>query len=385
MRILHVVTAIFRPGGAENHLLTLVREQAARGHEVDLAWLKGDGTLAGRFRDAGCREVFKTPFDRPRHALSAVAALRRRIAEQRYDVVHTHLLKANALGGIAARLSPRRPATIATKHNDEHVLRHSAIGRLHGMLSRLTDDHVICISDHVRAFMAHCGHVPPARTSRIYYGFDPALYARNRPADVRAEFGLPGDSFLFGIVGRLTEQKNHLFLLPVFADLARAHPEARLLIVGGDGYTPDYRLRVERTIRTLGLGDRAIMTGWRPDAYALMGGLDCMVLPSAWEGLGLVFIEAIAQGVPVVATRASAVPEAVRDGIDGILVAPGDAQGLYRAMERMIVERDRIRCRTRREGPPHIARTFSVARMVDETLAVYRRALDRRGRQRDGG
>ena len=151
------------------------------------------------------------------------------------------------------------------------------------------------------------------------------------------------------------------------------------MIIGGEGYSPDYRIQVENLIDSLGIGDRTIMTGWREDAYALMGELDCMVLPSAWEGLGVVFIEAISQGVPVIATRTSAVPEVVRDGIDGILVEPGAASELRDAMSAMIEQRDIIQPRTRREGPAYIDNKFSVGNMVEETLAVYREALARRG------
>ena len=301
------------------------------------------------------------------------------MAEHRYHIVHTHLIKSDVLGGIAARLTRPRPAVVTTKHCDEPVFRILPVGIAHGFLTHIAYDHVISISDRVRAFFERRGYVPKSRSSRVYYGFDRSLYPPSDPQDIRTQFALPDESFLFGIVGRLTEQKNHLFLLPVFAELARAYPEARLMIIGGEGYSPDYRIQVENLIDSLGIGDRTIMTGWREDAYALMGELDCMVLPSAWEGLGVVFIEAISQGVPVIATRTSAVPEVVRDGIDGILVEPGAASELRDAMSAMIEQRDIIQPRTRREGPAYIDNKFSVGNMVEETLAVYREALARRG------
>lgn len=378
MRILHVVTTIFRSGGVANHLLSLMRGQVEAGHEVAIVYLKGEGTLAPRFLAAGCRSVDKAAFDRFGQIVSCLAALCRRVRAGRYDIVHTHLMKANALAGIAARLAGSGVTVIASKHNDEHLLRYWTIGLLHGLISRLCDDHVICISDHVGRFIEKYGRVPAHRITRIYYGLDASLYGEPGPVDPRREFGLPADSFVFGVVARLTEQKNHLLLLAAFARLAREHPAAYLLVIGGEGHTPEYRLRVERRIAELGLAGRAIMTGWRQDAVRLMAGLDCMVLPSAWEGLGLVFIEAIAQGVPVIASRVSAIPEVVRDGIDGLLVAPGDEAALAAAMDRMIVCHADFRRRARDAGPPYVAEKFGRARMISETLALYRRICGER-------
>ena len=379
MRILHVITTLSQLGGAENHLLSLTREQNAQGHAVDIAWLIGDGELADRYRAVGTNRVFKASLDKPWQAFSAIATLRREISKQTYDVVHTHLMKSNAIGGIAARLASATPASISTKHCDDFYLKRPPIGWIHGAMSRLLDDHVICISDHVLQFVRRYGHVPENRSSRIYYGFDQRSYPVVEPVDVRTEFDLPSNAFVFGTIGRLTEQKNHLFLLPAFAKIVDVYPDARLLFVGSEGYSPEYRKRVEEKIAELDLGDKVILTGWLDDAYAIMAGLDCMLLASQWEGLGVVFIEAVNLGVPVISLRASAVPEVVRDGIDGFLVEPGDGEGLHAAMTRMIEDHDAIVARTSVEGPAHIARKFTVENMVGQTLDVYRAALDARG------
>lgn len=374
MHVLHIMTMLSQLGGAENHLLSLVREQTALGHTVDIAWLKGDGELVDRFREAGCKDAFRATFERSWQAPGAVLSLRNKISARKYDVVHTHLLKADFMGSIAAWLSAGRSTVVSTKHNDEPILKRWWAGFIHGFVSRRLNDHVICISDHLRRFLGEYGGVPEKKLTRIYYGFDQRSYPDVEPVDTRTEFGLPADSFVFGTIGRLTEQKNHLFLLPVFARIVETCPNARLLLVGSEGYSPEYRIRVEDKISELGLGDKVILTGWRNDAYAIMAGLDCMVLPSQWEGLGVVFLEAVGLGVPVISLHASAVPEVVRDGIDGFLIEPGDTDGMYAAMKRMIDEHDSIAERTRVEGPEHIARTFTVQNMVAQTLDVYRAA-----------
>lgn len=377
MKIVHVITTL-SPGGAENHVLSLTRGQVEAGHEIRIAYLKGDGSLAPRFLKAGCVSVSKAPFDRPSQIFSAIYSLARHFRSAGAEIVHTHLLKANALAGIASRLAGGNLVVIATKHNDEHQLHQPLVGWLHGLLSRLCDDHVIAVSDHVANFVHMRGHIPQRKITRIYNGFDRQLYSDGRPTNVRREFDLPADSFVFGIVARVTMQKNHLFLLQAVVEIVARHPKARVLIVGGVGYTGAYYKRVEQEIERLGIGRQVLMTGWRIDAFNIIGGLDCMVMPSAWEGLGMVFLEALSQGVPVIATRVSAIPEVVRDGIDGLLVEPDDNAGLVAAMDEMIQRRAEFAARVRAGGPLYVDKKFALANMLAELLHVYQAALNSR-------
>ncbi len=370
-RVLHVITTL-SPGGAEHHLLALVRGQVSRGCEARVAYLKGGGELTARFLEAGAVEVRKTALERPRHLPGCVAALRRLMAHVRPDVVHTHLLKANCVAGIAARsLTTRRPVVIASKHNDEHHLRRRLVGLTHGAISRLCDDHVIALSDHVRSFVSRHGRVDSRRISRVYYGFDPEIYPARPRTDIRRELSLPGDAFLFGIVARITEQKGHLDLLEAFARVVERRPATRLLIVGGPGYDLRFLRAVELGVSRLELEDRVIMTGARPDAFSIIGQLDCLVMPSHWEGFGMVFLEALYQGVPVVATIAGAIPEVVRHGIDGLLARPADPASLAETMDEMIERHAVFHKRLEETGRRDVLRRFSVEKMVEETLGVY--------------
>jgi glycosyltransferase involved in cell wall biosynthesis len=125
-------------------------------------------------------------------------------------------------------------------------------------------------------------------------------------------------------VGRLAPQKDHPTLL---AALARLPAEVVLLIVGGDPFG-DGEARLKRAAAELRLGERARFLGIRHDVPDLLAASDLFVLPSLWEGLGLVFLEAMAVGLPVVATTVSAIPEVVEDGATGWLVPPGDPERL---------------------------------------------------------
>jgi glycosyltransferase involved in cell wall biosynthesis len=382
MRIFHLVTTL-SPGGAEHHVLSLAREQVRRGHQVSIAYLKGDGALRTRFLEAGCTRVDKVSLERASSVVRAVRALRQLIKNA--DVIHTHLLKANVLGGFTALLGRHSGAVIATKHSDEPSLKKRPVGAIHGLVSRLCDDQVIAVSDHVGAFVQRHGHVAKARIRTIYNCFDPKLYPVPKKMDLRREFHLSPDSFLFGIVALVKEAKNHRLLLRAFAQAITRFPNARLIIVGDQGQYPStYLDLVKSDIRSLLLDRYVILTGWRADSFNIIGALDCLVMPSAWEGFGIVFLESLVQGIPVIGTRVSGIPEVVRDGVDGLLVESQNANALSQAMEKMITDSERIRDRVRSEGPPYVLNRFSLKEMVDQTQATYECVLDKKKKTRAG-
>jgi glycosyltransferase involved in cell wall biosynthesis len=193
-------------------------------------------------------------------------------------------------------------------------------------------------------------------------------------------FGLPADSFLFGIVALVKEAKNHRLLLRALATLVEALPKVRLIIVGDQGqYSSSYFDLVKGDIDRLSLGRYVTLAGWRTDSFNVIGGLDCMVMPSAWEGFGLVFLEALVQGVPVIGTRVGGIPEVVRHGVDGFLVASNDVRGLCDAMAQMVSDHHRIRSRVESRGPTYVLEHFSLKAMVDRTMDAYAAALGPQG------
>ncbi len=309
MRILHVITTL-DVGGAEMHLLSQVRGQARHGHTVRVVYLKGHGTLAQDFRDAGASWV--GPIG-PAWALPARLAPHVRQA----DIVHSHLLKADMATAVVATLCGRRKRLVASKHNDEQVLLRAPVSMVHGVLGNLPV-RTIVLSDHVGKFIEEHGRVKRSRLRRIYYGLDPAPFEAARTAapaeraELRASFGFAPDDAVFVCVARFAPQKAHDVLLRSFALAREAAPKAKLLLVGDDPFG-DGRRKAEAIARDLRLDGQAVFAGIRRDVPALMAMSDVFVMCSLWEGLGLVFLEAMATSLPVLATRVSAVPEVVVD------------------------------------------------------------------------
>jgi glycosyltransferase involved in cell wall biosynthesis len=145
-----------------------------------------------------------------------------------------------------------------------------------------------------------------------------------------------------------------------------------LLVVGGDPFG-DGEARLKAKAQELGVADRTRFLGIRHDVPDLLGAADLFVLPSLWEGLGLVFLEAMAVSLPTVATNVSAIPEVVPDGQGGWLVPPGDAEALARAIAAALAD-PAERARRGAAGRTLLLQRFTLPRMIDEVLAVYEEA-----------
>jgi glycosyltransferase involved in cell wall biosynthesis len=180
-------------------------------------------------------------------------------------------------------------------------------------------------------------------------------------------------------IARFAAQKAHDVLLRAFARArqAEAGPRLRLLLVGDDPFG-DWRQRAESVARELELGSAVIFAGIRRDVPALLAASDVFVMCSLWEGLGLVFLEAMAAKLPVLATRVSAVPEVVVDGESGRLVPPAEVEPLARGMVELAADSE-ARGRMGAAGHARVLEVFALDRMIDETLEVYREVLSAAG------
>ena len=377
LRILHVITSLAR-GGAQAHLLTLMRGQKRRGHEVELAYLK-DPVMTREFADVVPLPL-QTHLGIAELGERAYAAILGRlwglVSAARPDVLHTHLLKADAYGAVAGRFGGAR-ATISSKHNDEAPLRRRPVALLHGWLSRL-DDRVIVLSDHVGRYVTTVGRVPAHKVRRVYYGIDlnrPIALAHSAVRGIRRELDLPPEGPFLLCVGRLDPQKGHLTLLDSMARILQREPDARLVLVGGAQQAePDYVAALRTRAAAGDLVGKVVFAGERTDVPRLMAACDVFVLTSEWEGFGLVLVEAMAAGKPVVATRVSGIPEVVLDRETGILVPSRNPEALATAVLKLLADPAEQR-RLGTNGYHRVHTYFTADRMVDETIAIYREAL----------
>lgn len=359
MRVLHV-HRVGGIGGSERHLLTLLPALAARGAAV---------SFLGLDDPRGAPEPFYAELERvgipgsrlraPRDLDPALAVRAARVVRtQRPDIVHTHLVHADVYGALAAAAAGA--ALVSTKHNDD-PFRAGAFRHVERLLAQRAAA-VICITDALARFNAERVGIPPGKLVVIHYGLDapPPGWGGN------PEVELPeGARVLLGI-GRLAEQKGYETAVRALPQILAAEPGA-VLVVLGEG--PE-RARLEALARELGVADAVVLPGRAGDVAAWLERAELFVHPCRWEGFGLVLLEAMLAGLPVVASEVSAVPEIVAGGETGLLVPPGEPDPLARAVTSVLADAAR-RAAMGKAGRTRAHERFSVARMAERTLEVY--------------
>ena len=359
-RVLHIITSL-AVGGAQNHLKILVAGLAEHGWQSDIVYFKDDAMveelapLAGSVRHVSLGRALM-----PR----ALWQLRRHITADDYAIIHTHLLKADAMGALAATLAS--VPVVSTKHNDERVLLNPIVGAVHGQFSRL-DERVIVISQHVGNFMRTKGRVSADKIAHIPYGLELPQQASWDVPEASRTKTVPR----FISVGRLDPQKGHETLLRATARVMQEVPACELWIVGDTQHGGEnYSSSLLELSAELGVSKNVTFLGVRHDIAGLLAQTDAFVLASRWEGFGLVFLEAMAAAKPVVATRVSAIPEVVAENKTGLLVPPDDPIALADAMLELV--RDPARAGELGEaGRVRLRDHFSADIMVERTLALY--------------
>ena len=295
-------------------------------------------------------------------------ALRRIIADKHIDLVHTNIRVGHDREGIIAARMAGVPCVCHIRHFEK-------LNCFDSKLAGLADS-FIYISEAVQRSHLEAG-VPHAKGRVVYNGLDMSAFAGalDLPCG-RKSLGLSSEDLAVGIVGRLERWKGHEVFLRAMAEVVNIVPEARGIIVGDPvPHDPDYRSELLALRDELGLGDRVLFSGFRPDIPAIMSALDILVLASSSpEPFGRVLIEAMAAGKPVVATDAGATREIIEEGIQGILVPPGDVQTLSRAIVRILTHGN-LATAMGRKGQARVGEKFSVQQCVDGVQAVYHELL----------
>jgi glycosyltransferase involved in cell wall biosynthesis len=374
IRVLQVITSLER-GGAENHLLALLTHADHSAFDFETAVLSGEGELVSVFRQAGMHvHLLKA---RSRFDPFALARLVGVLRQGSYDIVHSHLFRADIFASLAvARLGEQAPLLVSTRHNDDRFFLNPFVGIVHYMISA-RQDLIIAISDHIARFTVSRGVRHPARVRRVYHGIEPTVtQALERDGvRIRAELGLGAGDFLVGNVGRLALQKGQRHLIAAMPLLLERVPGAHAVIAGSgdlEEYLRDLALEV-------GVADRVHVLGPRRDVPALMHAIDVFAMPSIWEGFGLVLLEAMAAGRPIVASRVATIPEVVVDGVTGVLVPAGDSVALAEALTALAHDSARARAYGQ-AGRERLRSRFSIEKMVGDTELLYRELIDERVR-----
>ncbi|WP_128381983.1 glycosyltransferase [Streptomyces cavernae] len=311
-------------GGAEVLLVERLRRAPRTGRDYTVVFLRANTEeLIEALLDDGIKVVDLRRGPKWLRYARLVGAVRRLSP----DVVNVHSPLPAAVLRPALRMMRPRPSLISTVHQ----VWYHPLTRLLNRPTRRLDDLTVAVSPQV----ANSRTVRGARLVRTrVHGVDVAAqrFWATRAAEVRAEFGIPGDAFVLACVANLRMQKNHALLVEAASLVLARRPDA-LFVLAGDGPLRD---QVLADIDRRGLRERVRYLGLVPGAGRLVAAADVLLLSSTYEGLPVVVMEALAAGVPVVSTAVGGVPELIRDNHNGILTPPGSAEafadGILRAM-----------------------------------------------------
>ena len=239
--------------------------------------------------------------------------------------------------------------------------------RIRRLLSPLVT-HFATVSRDLEEWLCHEVGLPAHKVSTIRNGVDLARFARSDRPAARVKLGLPVDAVIVGTVGRLDPVKDQAALVRALAALLPSHPWAFLTITGAG---PCHE-GLMRLVAELGIGPRVRLLGESSDVPAVLGAMDLFVLPSIAEGMSNTLLEAMAAGLPVVATRVGGSPELVEDGITGRLVPRQDLDALRQAIAGYLDD-PHLRALHGKASRQRAAESFGLDRMRDAYLSLYRR------------
>lgn len=333
---------------------------------------EGRGERLARFEEAGVPVCF------PRTAgekLALASDLCGWLVAERIDLLHTHSYKPNLYARLAGLPCREGGLRIAAHYHNQYDNKWEKDGSLtlERMLAR-SSDALLAVSGSVRDHVAERLGVAPERLDVILNGVEAGRFAGQDPARARDRFGLPPGRPVVGIVGRISPQKGQEDFLRAARLLAPRFPDALFLVVGS---ADDEKLlaRTQGLVGELGLGDAVRFTGHVTDMPALYAALDVLVAPSRWEGFGLMLVEAMAAGKPIVASAVGAIPEVLGEGGAGVLVAPADPVAIAEAVTALLADAGR-RAAMGAAGRLR-ARDFSWEASGRRLSAVYDRVLGR--------
>jgi glycosyltransferase involved in cell wall biosynthesis len=366
--------------GSENVMIQLSRELRSRGFEPVVgvfdnrrqSHLEAAEVARGnRFRV----EVFAC---RGKVDPRTLLRIRRFLRGEHVEILHTHGYKSN-LYGLWASVG-MEIGRVATCHNWlGEDLKMRMYARLDKMFLRRFD-RVIAVSDSIREQLSKV-RMAPGKMVMIHNGIDLKRFECSAEArKVREELGIPEGCKVIGSVGRLSAEKGHCYLIQAAQELL-SHDRNLFVLIIGDG---PLRGALEKGVaEKRGLGSNILFTGTRRDIERIYSAMDVFVLPSLTEGLPMALLEAAAAGKAVVATRVGGIPTIIEHGRSGLLVKPGDAKGLAKAIQEILADPDMGR-RMARNAYEAVKGSFSAEMMADRYVEVYEEVASRDRPTRSG-
>jgi sugar transferase (PEP-CTERM/EpsH1 system associated) len=366
IRIAHVVYKL-DVGGLERVVINLMKHMPRDVYTASLYCLKEGGNLTNELLEDGYQVQYM--YKKDGLEFSLFPRIAKHFKRERVDIVHCHNYGALFYGAVGSRLA-RAAGTVYTAHGTYSADR---LGRLR--FARFVPvDRVVAVSAQAREAMLAPGNITPDRVDTLPNGIDTELFDVTLDRrELKRELGLPEGVAVFGIVARLSPEKQHRILLDAMALLGAEH-SGSVLVVVGDG---PIRSELEAHAAGAGIAERVLFLGERRDVPRLLQVFDVFVLSSRLEGLSLTLLEAMAAGLPIVATDVGGNSEVVVDGRTGFIVESGDPAALASRMARLAGDPELSRSMGEM-GRKRVVERYSLQAMVKRYDTVYHELLESR-------
>ncbi len=364
-------------GGNLATVLALCERLPAHGFDVAMAAPRRESYVS-RFEKAGVR-VHDAEI-KSKYAVSTYRRYADLVKREGFEVVHTHTRRADFVAALGGRVAGA--ATVSTQHGQINLERYTLkekrdlSARFYSFCLRNFFDRHVAVSAEIAAELRNRCRVRPSKITHIPNGLDaaPFLAAEGERVSFRHELGAPRWAVVATVVASL-DSKGHADLLAAAATLAAEGLDLRVAVVGtGHRGRPE----IEKRAAELGIAERVHLLGFRHDVPRILAGSDVFVLPTPSEGLSIAVMEAMAAGLPVVATRVGGNPELVEPGKTGYLVPVGDAAALADAM-RPLARDAAVRRAMGRAGRARVTHEFKAEKMVERYAALYDELLRAKG------
>lgn len=366
INIMQIVFSL-KIGGLENLVVNLVKKMDTAKYNISVCCLKEGGILRRELTDLGIPVFTEQKHEGVDYTL--VFRLARLLKQKKIDLIHTHNPAPWLYGAIAARI-----AGVKVVVHTEHSNLFSNQKRLmlaEKFLSKITDI-IISDSEKVTQHLIDKQRISPQKIRTILNGIDIEKFQKEiNIKNKKRELGIKEGGLVIGIVARLEPIKDHLTLLDAFNRISKKIPEVVLVVVGDGSLRESLKNRIEK----LKIGDKVYFLGVRNDISEIIRIFDIFVLSSLSEGLSLSLLEAMAVGLPVVATDVGGNPEVIVDGITGLLVPPNDPESMAKAIIE-ILSNEKLSREMGLAGRKKIEEKFSLERMTLEYIDIYKSLYD---------
>lgn len=371
-------------GGTERSLADMLPGLRDSGVTASLACLHQRGRGV---ESSVCEAGFPVTFLEGRRLVTRARGLAQLIRGHRPDLIHSMIFDATLAARLAALVTrvPQITSLVNTSY-DPVRFKDPRVGRwrlrlvqaVDALSARLTV-HFHAVTRAVRDAAVEQLHLDPGRVTVIYRGRNLERLGRSSPErrqSIRASLGLDQDTPIVLSVGRQEFQKGQIYLLQAFGKLLVRQPKAYLLIAGRPGAAT---AELQHAAAELRLVERVRFLGYREDVPDLLAAADVFAFPSLFEGIGGAILEAMALGLPVVASRLDGLAEVVTDGLDGLLVPPADPSSLAAAIGQ-VLERGDLRTALASRARETVASRFDLGVSVTRTIEMYERVLRQQAR-----